>query len=130
MNKYETAPAGAATPTEARETIRMYPSSPAASVYHNIPTASRSFVDHLGFGEDEAVRASELSKRTGLTVREIGREVEAARRAGVPICGNSHGYFIAVVESERVACVRSLRHRVKEIARTAAALEKAELPIG
>ena len=50
------------------------------------------------------------------------------RREGRPILAdNATGYYLPATEHERAACVRSMRHRAREIERAAEAIERAEV---
>lgn len=59
--------------------------------------------------------------------RLITKAIERERRAGVPICASNDskrpGYYLADSPSELESYTRSLRHRVKAVSRTLAALE-------
>ena len=128
MKDKKKAPASAATPTEAHRTATQNSTSPASQSYHTDSSASRCFLDLLGFGEDAAIHAADLSAVSGLSAREIRLETEAARRAGVPVCAGQAGYWLAGTESEKSECARSLRLRGQALLETADALDTAELP--
>ena len=53
--------------------------------------------------------------------------IEQERRSGTPICtDNLTGYYLPATEEEKAACVRSMRHRAREIMKTARAIEQTE----
>ena len=95
--------------------------------YATLPVSTYEFTAMLDFGEENAVSAAYLNRISGLTAREIRAETEAARRAGVPICTTSAGYYIALTESEKTACIERLRRQAQAILRTASALERARI---
>lgn len=79
-------------------------------------------------GETNAVPMSYLTSITGQTPREIRRQVQLERQAGVCICiNNRDGYYLAETEAEREACARSMRRRAIEVYKTAQAIERAEV---
>ena len=79
-------------------------------------------------GEANAVSMSYLASITGQTPREIRRQVQLERQAGVCICiNNRDGYYLAETEAEREACARSMRRRAIEVYKTAQAIERAEV---
>lgn len=79
-------------------------------------------------GETNAVPMSYLTSITGQTPREIRRQVQLERQAGVCICiNNRDGYYLAETEAEREACARSMRRRALEVYKTSQAIERAEV---
>ncbi len=77
-------------------------------------------------GSGNGLHLQDLVRLTGLTEREVRLQIHAERRQGVPILSdNASGYFLPGSQQEREACVRSLRHRAKEILAAARAIEKA-----
>lgn len=77
-------------------------------------------------GSENGLHLQDLVRLTGEDQRTIRRMIHEERRQGVPILSdNASGYFLPSTEEERAACVRSLRHRAKEILAAAAAIEKA-----
>ena len=95
------------------------------------PAAERQqfrIADFLHPGAENAVSRRDLIALTGMSDRELRLQIEAERRQGCPILSdNVHGYFLPGDQSERDRCVRSLRRRAREIERTAAAIEEAEV---
>ena len=91
------------------------------------PSGQRSIADLLGTGRESAITRRELEQLTGLDGRSVRLLIERERRAGTPILADStNGYFLPATDDERAACVRSLRHRAREILMTARAIEQAE----
>jgi hypothetical protein len=83
----------------------------------------------LGHGAAAAMTAQELANILGLSdVRVVTAEVQRERAAGFPICANvggpERGYFLADSPDELAVYMRSLRHRVRAVLRTQAALEQ------
>ena len=76
-------------------------------------------------GEENAVTIAYLTSVATLPSREIRQMIQRERLEGAAICSNnSTGYFLAETDEERERFVRSMRHRSKEIARVADAVEK------
>lgn len=85
----------------------------------------------LGRGAENGRRLMELAAITNLPPRTVRRHIQQERHAGAPICtDNKHGYYLPATEAEREHCVRSMRHRAREIYATAAAIMKAEVDNG
>lgn len=77
-------------------------------------------------GSENGLHLQDLVRLTGEDQRTVRKMIHEERRQGVPILSdNASGYFLPSTEEERAACVRSLRHRAKEILAAAAAIEKA-----
>lgn len=84
--------------------------------------------DFLLAGAENAVPRRHLRQIIGLSDRELRRRIEQERRNGTAICSdNLSGYYIAANEAERRRFINSMLHRAAEIAKTAAAIEEAEL---
>lgn len=84
--------------------------------------------DFLLQGEQNALPLRYLKSVTGMKGREIRRLIQAERLSGTPICANNRsGYYLPGSDLEREQCVKSMRHRSAEIARTADAIEEAEV---
>lgn len=84
--------------------------------------------DLLSTGQENALPLSYLIMTTGQDGRTIRRMIAEERFAGVPILAdNQTGYYLPANENERRRCVRSMRHRAKEIDRAAQAIEAADL---
>lgn len=77
-------------------------------------------------GSENGLHLQDLVRLTGEDQRTVRRMIHEERRQGVPILSdNASGYFLPGSQQERDACVRSLRHRAKEILAAARAIEKA-----
>ena len=85
----------------------------------------RPIADYLGVGRENAIPRRDLERLTGLAPREVSLAVERERRSGVPILADGSGYYLPASDEERAACVRSLRHRAREILITARSIERA-----
>lgn len=84
--------------------------------------------DLLSAGGGNAVPLSHLIMLTGWDARDVRRQIERERRAGVPICAdNKTGYFLPTCELERDRCVQSMRHRAEEIQVTAECIAAGKL---
>lgn len=82
--------------------------------------------DLLHPGAENAVPRRDLISLTGLSDRELRRQIERERRAGAWIISdNRHGYFLADDPAEVQRFTRSMLHRSAEIAKTARILEGA-----
>lgn len=78
-------------------------------------------------GAQNGLHLHDLVRITGWTEREVRQQIHHERRGGAPILSdNLNGYFLPADEQERAACVRSLRHRAKEILAAADAIEQTE----
>ena len=125
-------PGSAATPLRAGDTRAICEAS-SSNAYSNIsaPAGQRSIADLLGVGRENAITRRDLERLTGLDGRSVRLLIERERRAGTPILAdNASGYYLPASDYERTECVRSLRHRAREIMTTARALELAELDEG
>ena len=84
--------------------------------------------DLLRTGAENATPRKHLQTITGMSERAIRRMIEYERNHGIPICAdNQNGYFLPSCEDEKDRCVRSMRHRAKEINATADAIDAAEV---
>lgn len=61
----------------------------------------------IRFGEENAVKCTELESITGLESRDVKRCIETLRRSGVVICSSSNGYFFPETRAE----LRTFIHR-------------------
>lgn len=120
-------PGSAATPLRAGD-LRALCEATSSNAYSNIstPAGQRSIADLLGVGRENAITRRDLERLTGLAPREVSLAVERERRSGVPILADGSGYYLPASHDERAACVRSLRHRAREILITARSIERAE----
>ena len=84
--------------------------------------------DLLMHGADHALPLRQLKEMTGLPGRDLRRQIQRERRAGVPILSdNVSGYFLPASDLERQRFVQSMRGRAREIEAIAAAVEGAEV---
>lgn len=75
-------------------------------------------------GQENAIPRRELERMTGLNGRKVRLLIESERRSGTPILSDcSNGYYLPGNQLERDACVRSLRHRARQIMITAKHIE-------
>jgi hypothetical protein len=80
----------------------------------------------LSHGSENGVTLHHLEKMTGLSGREVRREIERERRGGeLIISDNKNGYYLTDDPAEAQRFARSMRRRALEITRTARAVEKA-----
>lgn len=121
-------PGDVAAPLRAMDKLAFCETSPStAQSTTAAPSGQRSIADLLGTGRESAITRRELEQLTGLDGRSVRLLIERERRAGTPILADStNGYFLPATDDERAACVRSLRHRAREILTTARAIEQAE----
>lgn len=127
MSSNKKRPGSAGTPLRAGDT-RAICEATSSNAYSNIsaPAGQRSIADLLGVGRENAITRRDLERLTGLAPREVSLAVERERRSGVPILADGSGYYLPSSHDERAACVRSLRHRAREILITARSIERAE----
>ncbi len=91
------------------------------------PSGQLHIADYLSRGRENAITRRELERLTNLDGRSVRLLIERERRSGTPILADStNGYYLPATDDERAACVRSLRHRAREILTTARAIEQAE----
>ena len=77
-------------------------------------------------GSENGLHLQDLVHLTEEDQRTVRKLIHQERRRGVPILSdNASGYFLPGSQQEWEACVRSLRHRAKEILAAARAIEKA-----
>lgn len=69
--------------------------------------------DHIPAGHDDAISAEDLSKLMNMDKRDLRRAVENARRAGILICGDGHGYYFPETFEEMVAYIHRVKSRIK-----------------
>ena len=79
----------------------------------------------LSHGRENAVPLRHLTAMTKLDGRTVRAMIAEERLAGAPILAdNTTGYFLPASEDEKAQFIRSMKHRAKEIERTAEAIEK------
>lgn len=76
-------------------------------------------------GAENGLHLKDLARMKGWSEREVRQQSHIERRRGVQILSNNKdGYFLPGDDRERMACVKSLRHRAKEILAAAEAIER------
>ena len=84
--------------------------------------------DYLSTGQENAVPLRHLKNITGIDGRTVRRMIFEERLAGIPILAdNQTGYYLPATQEEKQRCVRSMKHRAREIERAAEAIEVAEV---
>ena len=128
MNDSKKAPASAATLTGAVETgapAKMATTSTSNDITPATERQPRRIADLLLRGEQNALPMKHLKELTGMDSRKIRLIIQSERLSGTPIRANNRsGYYLPGSDLERVQCVKSMRHRSAEIARTADAIER------
>ena len=117
---------GAGTPERATETAAFGEAT--ISCNHSTTAAADRQIkisDYLGHSQESAVTGRELCALTGLDHRTIRAQIEQERRAGARIvAGYNSRYWVTDDPAEAQRFARSMRHRAKEILRTARAIER------
>lgn len=82
--------------------------------------------DFLLAGAENAIPRCHLRQLTGLSDRDLRRQIQAARLGGDPILSSTTtgGYYLPADNAELEHFVRSMQSRAKEIEAVAAAVEK------
>lgn len=129
MESKKTAPSAATLRAEAgAESAIEQTSLPGFNFITAAPAGQAKIASLLGTGQGAALTIKDLCRITGWNNRTVRLTIQRERLAGQPICSdNANGYYLPADNAERVACVRSLRHRASEISRVASALERARL---
>lgn len=84
--------------------------------------------DFLSAGQENAVSLQELRQWTGIDGRIVRLMIQRERLAGIPILADCQtGYYLPATQEEKQRCVRSMRHRAKEIYKAAQAIEAADI---
>lgn len=128
MTKTAKTSAGTAIPTLAVENGPVCQTAHASTKNDTTDGAGRQLriADLLHPGAENAIPRRDLISLTGLSDRELRRQIERERRAGAWIISdNRHGYFLADDPAEVQRFTRSMLHRSAEIAKTARILEGA-----
>ena len=118
----------AATAERARLDAEAWQATASATKDTTIAPSRQGFLVSglLSHGAENGVTLCHLEKLTGLSGREVRRQIERERRRGIPILSdNMSGYFLPSSEDEKARCVRSMKGRAREILRTARAIEGA-----
>ena len=120
----EKAPAGAGTPTRARNEDFAVIHSAIDSITDDGKTLQ--IFELLHVGAENALTLRELVQLTGEDERSIRRRIQAERKAGKLILSDClHGYFLPENPSDVQRFARSMSRRAAEIARIARAAEAA-----
>lgn len=125
-------PGDVAAPLRAMDKLAFCETTP-STANCNIPASSGQLhiADYLSRGRGNALTRRELERLTNLDGRSVRLLIERERRSGTPILSDcASGYYLPATDDERAACVRSLRHRAREILTTAKALEFAGIDDG
>lgn len=76
-------------------------------------------------GAQNGLHLRDLVCLIGEDQRTVRKMIHEERRRGIPILSdNKSGYFLPSNDTEKDACVRSMRHRAREIERAAEAIER------
>lgn len=86
-----------------------------------------SLLELIPTGADHPVTAKRLAELCGTqNERQITRNIEALRRAGIPVCASTNaerpGYFRAENPAELALYLKNLNNRLREIGKTRRAL--------
>ena len=120
----ENAPAGAGTPTEARNEDFEVNHSAFDSIMDSRKTLQ--IFELLHVGAENALTLRELVQLTGEDERSLRRRIQAERKAGKLILSDClHGYFLPASEPEARRFIRSMSGRAAEIAAVSRAAEAA-----
>lgn len=120
----EKSPAGAGTPTEARNEDFEVNHSASNSNTDGDKTLHISALLHPG--AENGIKLSELATLTNQDEREVRRQIQAERKNGKLILSDClHGYFLPASEQDARRFIRSMRGRAFEIAAVARSAEAA-----
>lgn len=120
----ENAPAGAGTPTEARNEDFEVNHSAFDSIMDSRKTLQ--IFELLHVGAENALTLRELVQLIGEDERSLRRRIQAERKAGKLILSDClHGYFLPASEQEARRFIRSMSGRAAEIAAVSRAAEAA-----
>ncbi len=122
MSENKKAPAGAGTPTKAKETAALGGAAISCS-YSTTPASVRQVTAYLPIGASNAISGKELAAILGYkTLRLLSRQIQRERLSGAPICaavsGDSRGYYLASSPDELSAYLKALDRRLREVRRT------------
>lgn len=126
MNTKEKAPTSAATLAEAAAgTTACKASIPMFDCTTSAAGRQIKIADYLGHSQEGAVTGRELCALTGLDHRTVRAQIEHERRSGALIVAdNKSGYWVTDDAGEAQRFARSMKHRAREILRTARAIER------
>ena len=89
------------------------------------PPGAQAFSALLRRGEENAVTVAAIAEAWDTDARRVTLALYAARRRGEPICSSGLGLFLPRDVGDVLRCLRSMRHRAREIEDSADALEQA-----
>lgn len=69
--------------------------------------------DLIPFGQNAAISMDQLSRKIDADPRELRQMIENARRAGILICGDNHGYYFPASDAELSAYIQHVRNRIR-----------------
>lgn len=131
MMKKENARPGAATPEQAKQNKEMEITSSICDSITKKPRTQGRIEALLHHGEENALRTSFLCAVTGLSQREVVKEVSRERANGALIlssCRGEGGYFLPSPgergQRETEACLRTMRARAVKTLQAVYALQK------
>lgn len=118
------APAGAGTPTRARN--EDFAVNHSACDFNTGRSKTLHISDLLHPGAENGVKLTELAALTNQDERIVRRRIQAERKAGKLILSDClHGYFLPASEQEARRFIRSMSGRAAEIAAVSRATEAA-----
>lgn len=127
MPKNKKARPSAGTPERATTETEAFGGAAISCNHSTTAAAGRQIKisDMLSYGRENAVPLRHLTAVLQMDDRSVRLKIEQERRSGIPICAdNTTGYYLPSTADEKAACVRSMRHRAKEIIKTARAIER------
>ncbi len=124
MDEKEKAQSGGGTPERAAEGAALTGAPTSKSDF----STSGGLIASILSGTDNPLTGQEIMAALRLSdPRTVTKLIERERRAGLPICASTDskrpGYYLADSPDELKNYMRSLRHRVKAVSGTLAALE-------
>ena len=90
-----------------------------------IRPGAQGLVALLRPGPENAVTVGQIAALWDCDARAVTMALYNARRLGEPICSGTQGLYLPRDEADVRLCVRSMRHRAREITRSASALARA-----
>ena len=96
-----------------------------ASQFITIRPGAQGLGSLLRQGPDNAVTVGQIAALWDCDARAVTMALYNARRLGEPICSGTQGLYLPRDEADVRLCVRSMRHRAREITRSATALARA-----
>ena len=126
MSSKRKAPTREATPAEATETA-AYGRAAVPGIHSTTAAAGRQIQikDFLLTGAENAVPRRHLRQLTGLSDRDLRRQIQEERLGGSPILSSTTtgGYYLPADNAELEHFVQSMKSRSREIEAVAAAVE-------